>query len=234
MATSYTTRAKVYALGLPPEAFARPPRLIEAVVAGSGTFLLRAHGLAPNAPLQLGVFSESTLGAAPAALPGGAGLAEGVTYYAQPGASSDAFQVAASANGAVLSPFTDEGAGVFGILVDPGPDLDAAIGSASTLIDAHLVAHKAPVVADIVSDVCARLAARIYVGAHGLGNPVYAAAYAEIADMRIMDERLMAGWYSGRPLPAGSTDATPATAEMGAVAVNLKSRRFLEDEESRV
>lgn len=223
---AYCTRASVYALGFGPEAFARPPRLIDGVVAASGTLLLRAHGQATDTALSLAVLSSSILGAPASALP--PELAQGVTYYAQPGSSSDSMQLSATPGGAVISPFTDAGTGVFGLLIDHGAHLDRAIADATALVDAHLVAHRGPVAADVVEGVAARLAARIYVGAHGLGNAAYARAYEEVSSMRIMDERLMAGWLAGKPLPAGSTDATPTLAENGALLISLEGRGFLD------
>jgi hypothetical protein len=229
---SYCTRADVYALGLGPEAFARPPRLVEGVVAASATVQLSAHGLSADQPITLSVQSGGgLLGMAASSLPGG--LVEGVTYYAQP-LSGDTFQLSTAPSIAPIASFLSGGVGVFGVFVDHGPALDAAITEADALLDAHLTAHKGPVTAPVVRGVAARISARIYVGAHGLGNPVYAKAYESVEALRIMDERLMQGWYAGRPLPAGATDASPTVPEMGAVLVTLADRGFNEREDNRV
>jgi hypothetical protein len=221
----YCTRADVYGLGLSPEAFARGARPIEDVVPATGTLFLRSHGLSADMPITLTVLSSSVFGAAPAVLPGG--LVEGAAY-AQP-VNSDAFRVSTAPGGAPISSFTDAGEGVAGVIVDHGPYLDQAIEGASTIIDAHAVAHKAPLQASVLKIVCAFLAARIYIAAHAAGNPVFAKAAEPPEWLRQIIDRLFTMWLSGAPLPAGSSDATPQVAENAAALVRLDGRGFLDD-----
>jgi len=226
----YCTRANVYGLGLAPRAFARPAEPIEIADPATGRLALRSHGLSTDHPIELRVISSSTLGAAPAALP--AGLVEG-PYFAQPGGVSDSFQVSLATGGTPISSFGDAGSGVFAVIVDHGPYLDAAIDAATATIDVYAVAHKAPIQAAVLPFVSAFLAARIYVAAHAAANPLFAKMADPPDYLRAIVDKMFSLWVSGVPL-AGAIDATPTKAEMGAVAVRLKSRHFLEDEESRV
>lgn len=234
--TAYCTRADVYALGLPPEVFARPARSVGQVIPSSGTIVLRAHGLSTDAPISLSLLSTSSIPGSPAAaLPGG--LSAGVSYYVQP-IGSDSFQLATTAGGTPIASFTDAGVGVLGILVDHGPYLDACIEDFARMIEAHLTAHRGPiVVSPVLTGINARGAADSYVGAHGAGNAILRQAYdqAGIARRRILDDRMLTAWLNGKPLPFGSVDATPTVAEGGAVAVRLISRGFFDDcEDNRV
>jgi hypothetical protein len=221
----YCDRGAVYALGLSPEAFARPPRAIEDVNPASGTLFLRSHGLGADAPVTLAVISSSVFGADPAALPGG--LVEGAAF-AQP-VNSDSFRVSTVAGGAPIASFADAGAGVCAIIVDHGPYLDEAIDAATTIIDAHAVAHRAPLQAAVLKVVCAFLTARIYVAAHAFGNPTFAKTTEPPEWLRSMIDRLFALWLSGAPLPAGASDGTPEVAENAAALVKLTGRGFLDD-----
>lgn len=226
---AYCTRTNVYALGLSPEAFARPARPIEDVNTGSGILFLRSHGLAADAPVTLSLLSVSTLGAPAAALPGG--LAE-QGYYAQP-INSDALRLSTAPGGAPISSFSTAGAGVFGLIVDHGVYLDAAIDAAGTVIDAYAVAHKAPLQAAVLTIVSAFLAARIYVAAHAFGNPVFAKMHEPPEWLKALIDRLFALWLSGAPLPAGSSDATPSIVENGAALVPLLGRGYHDEEEEQ-
>ncbi len=217
-------RAIVYALGLPPEAFARPPRLIEGVTPSNGTLALRSHGLAADAPVTLAVLSSSTLGAPAAALP--TGLSTGVTYYAQLAGSSDLFTLATAAGGASIATFGDAGAGVFGIIVDHGPYLDAAIVAAEAVVNEHARAHRAPIQAAILPLVIAYLAARIYIAAHAAVNPEYAKAAEAPSWLRSLLDTLFKLWLSGAEM-AGAVDADPQVAQMGPKAVRLRGRGYL-------
>ena len=227
---AYTDRADVYALGLPPEAFARPPRLVEGVTPGSGVIALRSHGLALDAPVTLAVLSSSTLGAPAAALP--SGLSTGVLYFVQP-LGSDLFGlalVAAALGGMAIASFADAGAGVFGIIVDHGVYLDAAIDAATALINEYARAHKAPIQAAILPLVCAYLAARIYIAAHAAVNPEYAKAAEAPSWLRSLLDTLFKLWLTGAEM-AGATDADPLVAEMGGKVVRLRGRGYLRHDE---
>jgi len=222
MASNYCARADVYAIGLSPEMFRRPPREIEAVDIASGTFTVRSHGLAQNAPIILAVLSSSTLGAPPATVPTGTAL--GTLYYAQP-VSSDLFQLATSPSGSAL-PILDGGSGVFGIIVDHGVYLDAAIAAASAVIDEHARAHLPPISAPALPVVCAFLAARIYTATHVPGNPQFLAASEGPTWIRSVIDGLLKLWATGVEI-VGAVDADPRVPEMGPVAVKLKGRGFL-------
>lgn len=215
---AYCVRANVYALGLPPEAFARPPRIVEGVDAAAGRLLVRAHGLSANDPVTLLVQSSSALGADPSALPGG--LSEGVTYYAQP-SGSDALTLSATAGGTSIASFADVGVGAFGFLIDVGAIIDQHIDDAAAVIEEHLTAHTGPVSAAVLAGLNARMAARSLAPALGLGNPVYAKAYESVEAMRMLDDRMLARWAAGKPVK-GAADATVSTVENGAVAVVLE------------
>lgn len=222
---AYSTPQDVYALGLPPEAFARPPRPLEGVTAGSGLLLLRSHGLALDAPVTFALLSSSIPGAAASVLP--AGLTAGVAFFAAP-VTSDSFRVATSAGGTPIASFASAGVGLFGVLVDHEAYLIAAIAAADTLIDAHARAHKAPLQAAILRMVSAFLAARIYIAAHAFGNPAFAAMAEPPPWILSLIDRLFGLWVSGSPLPAGSSDATPIVVENQAVVIELDGRGFLD------
>lgn len=226
------TRQNVYALGLSPEAFARPPRELEGVVPSSGLLLLRSHGFDVDAPTVLVTLSSSVLGAPAAALP--TGLTEGLTYFARPTGSSDTFALAATPGGSPIASFADAGEGRFGALIDHGVYLDAAIASASALVESYAIAHKGPINAAILPLVEAIIATRIYVTAHAFGNPVFAKSMAfEPPDfIRKLIDELMRLWISGAPI-VGATDVTPDFAEDSAVLVDLDGRGFLEREDAR-
>lgn len=226
---AYCERTDVYALGLPAEAFARPARLLEGVTPSSGVLALRSHGLKANAPVTLAVLSSSTLGADPAALP--TGLSVGVVYYAQP-LGSDLFAVATAPGGSAIASFGDAGEGVFGVIVDHGLYLDAAITAAGAIINEYARAHEAPIQAEILPLVCAYLAARIYIAAHAAMNPAYAAAAEAPTWLRSLIDTLFKLWLTGAPMQK-ATDNTPAKVEMGAVTFKLEGRRFLEEEGDR-
>ncbi len=219
----YCARTDVYAIGLAPEAFRRPPREVEAVTPATGTLTIRSHGLAPNAPVSLAVLSSSTLGAPVAAVPTGTAVA--TPYYALPVAgSSDLFQIAIAPNGAPLT-FSDAGAGVFGVLVDHGAYLDAAIVAASAVFDQYARAHASPIVADVARVLCAYLAARIYGMAHAAGNPAFMVAAEAPSWLRGILDKLFQIYMEGAPI-LGATDATPTTAEAGAILVALAPGNF--------
>ncbi len=222
----YCARSDVYATGLPPEAFARPPRAVEGVTPSSGVFALRSHGLSTDASVTLAVASSSTLGATAAALP--AGLATGTQYYARP-SGSDLFSLAtAPAPAAAIASFGDAGSGLFSVVVDHGVFLDAAILAASRIIDEYARAHLPPINAAILPFVCAFVAARIYVATHRALMPEQKAGEAEAPSwIRSIVDRLFALWLSGAEIQ-GATDADPSVADMGAVAVKLDGRGFLE------
>jgi hypothetical protein len=215
------TRQDVLGLGLPAPAAPRPPQLIESTVDGSGLLLVRAHGLATDAPLSFRAISSTTLGATPSSLP--APLAEGTTYYARP-TSSDAFQVATAVSpAAVVSAFTAAAVGRFSFLVDPGTALDTAIERAWTIVQSDCTAHGGDVTAQILTDAAAALAARFYVAFVCAGDPVKAESYDGIARLyaEIYAPKL-AAYFAGVPV-RGATDATPSTAENGPVLVATRS-----------
>ena len=210
----YCARTDVYAAGLPPEAFARPPRPVESAAAfASGILSLRSHGLSVDAPVALAVVSSSTLGAPAAALPGG--LSVGVQYYARP-SGSDLFALATAVSpAAAISSFSDAGSGLFSIIVDHGVYLDAAIEAATVVIDQYARAHAAPITSAALPFVCAFLAARIYVATHRALIPEAKAGEAEAPSwIRGLLDKLFAVWLEGAPI-VGAVDATPNVPEMG-------------------
>ena len=220
---AYATRQDVYALGLPAEVFARPPRRVEGVIPSSGLLQIRSHGLALGAALTLSVLSASTLGAPVAAPPGG--LALGQVYGASP-IGSDAFQLLdAAPAGNLIASFTDAGGGVLGVLVDSGPDLDAALDAATTIINEYARAHAAPIAAPSLKFVCAYVAARIYVSAHAPLNPAYAEALEGPSWLRGLINQLFNIWLRGAPIQ-GAVDATPTLADNGAQLVRIRCGDF--------
>ena len=227
----YCARADVYATGLPPEAFARPPRPVEGVTPSTGTLALRAHGLALDAPITLAVLSSSTLGAPAANVP--AGTSVDTVYYWRP-TGSDLAQIATAVSPAApIASFGDSGAGLFGIVVDHGVYLDAAITMASRIIDDMARAHVGNINAAILPLVCAFLAGRIYVSTHRALIPEQKAGEAEAPSwVRTLVDRLFALWLSGADIK-GATDQT-VQADMGPVAVRLKGRGFLHGEREDV
>ena len=231
--TDYCARADVYALGLPSDAFSRPPRVLEGVNQAAGLFLLRAHGLVSNHPVSFAANGSTIPGLDASALP--ARVSPGVTYYAVP-SSSDAFGVATTVGGTAIAPFSDGGNGSIGVIVDHGPYLDQAITAASKLIEAVVIAHRAPFTADVLKIVCARLSARIYVEAQAGGNLAYIKSIEASGPIQKLIDEMLELWLCGAPLPAGSTDATPLVGEDSPMLVDLDSRGFLMDgdDEARV
>lgn len=221
------TRENVYATGLPPEMFSRAPRLIEGVTPAAGALSLRAHALKLDAPVTLAVQSSSTLGAAVAALPGGLSAAQ--VYFAHP-LGSDTFALALVAGGEPISSFTDAGSGVFGVVIDHGVYLDAAIDAATAIIYQFTRAHAQPIAADVLPFVCAFVAARIYLVSHTSGNSEFAKAGEAPSWIRSLVDKLFDIWTKGAPI-LGAVDATPGKAEMGAVLVDLEGRGFLDADE---
>jgi len=228
---TYCARANVYALGLPPEAFARAPRLVESASPAADTLSLRAHGFATDDPVTLAVQSSSILGATAAALP--APLLEGTVYYVR-ASGSDVLQLAAAPGGAAIN-LTSAGAGIFGILRDHGTDLDAAIVQATAIINEKLIAHSGTVTAEVLTGVCAWLAATIFTSTHSSANPfVRQAIAAALAPLREIYEPMLARWSAGAVVK-GATDATPGTPENGAVLIELDGRGYhTSDEDARV
>lgn len=222
--SSYCARQDVYAIGLAAEAFRRPPREVEGVVPSTGILTIRSHGLALDTPLTLVVESSSTLGAHAAAPP--TGSAVGTLYYALPVAgSSDLFQIAVAPNGSPLT-FSDVGTGIFGMVVDHGPYLDAAIVAASAILDQCARAHDPPIAAPVFPLVCAFLAVRIYVAAHTVMNPAFTKVLEGPSWLRGLLDKLFALWIAGADV-VGAVDATPLLADDGAVSIELEGRDFL-------
>jgi hypothetical protein len=223
-------RENVYATGLPPEMFSRPPRLIEGVTPAAGALSLRAHALKPDAPVTLAVQSSSTLGAAAAALPGGLSAAQ--VYYALP-LGSDAFSLSLVAGGEPISSFTDAGSGVFGVVVDHGVYLDAAIEAATAIIYQFTRAHAQPIAADVLPFVCAFVAARIYLVSHTSGNSEFAKAGEAPSWIRSLVDKLFDIWTKGAPI-LGAVDATPTVADNGAQLVPISLNGGFDLEDGRV
>ncbi len=223
----YCARSDVYAIGLPAEAFARPPRAVEGVTPSTGTFALRSHGFSLDAPISLAVISSSTLGAPAAVLP--VGLSIAVPYFARPN-GSDLFALAAAVSPAApIASFGDAGSGLFAVIVDHGVYLDAAILMASRIVDDFARAHHGNINAAILPLVCAFLAGRIYVATHRALMPEHKSGEADAPSwvLRLVDQ-LFNLWLSGVDIK-GATDDTPQ-AETGPIAVRLKGRGFLRGE----
>jgi hypothetical protein len=212
----YCARKDVYALGLTPEMFRRPARDVEGVTPSFGGLVLRSHGFTADTPIVLAVLSSSTLGAPAAAVPGG--LTAGVVYYAQP-ESSDVFSLSMP-GGSPIASFADSGSGIFGVIVDHGPYLDAAIDAATLVIDQYNRGHAAPIQAAVLTMVCAFLAARIYVSAHAALNPAFTEALDKPTFVSKLVDKLFEIWLTGAPIP-GAVDATPDIAEEGPVLARL-------------
>jgi len=221
---SYCARSDVYATGLPPEAFARPPRPVEGVTPSSGILALRAHGLATDAPITLSVTSTSIPGGTTAALP--AGLAVATQYYARP-VGSDLLAVATAVSPAApVASFGDAGVGLFSIIVDHGLYLDAAIVAASLVIDQFARDHATPINGAIVPLLCSFLAARIYVATHRALIPEQKAGEAEAPSwIRSLLDKLFNLYLTGAPI-LGTTDATPDVQEAGAALIRLRRGDF--------
>lgn len=203
------TRASVLAFGLPPPAAASPPLLVEQVDTATGLLFYRAHGLSADDPISLRLVRDTTLGAPTPALP--TGLAEGVTYYAQP-STSDAFRLATSSGGSPISGYAAEGTR-FSWLFDPFAALDAAIDKAWTAVLADCTAHGGEVEADIITDAAGALAVRFYVAHMAAGDPETAQSYDGIAQLytEVYQPKLDA-YFKGVPV-RGATDATPSIGE---------------------
>ena len=224
------TRENVYATGLPPEMFSRPPRMIEGVTPETGVFTLRSHGLKLDAPVILAVLSTSTLGATAASLPGGASA--GFAYYAHP-LGSDTFSLALSAGGVPIASFTDAGSGVFGVIVDHGAYLDAAIDAATAIVYQFTSAHAQPIAADVLTFVAAFVAARIYLVSHTSGNSEFAKAGEAPSWIRSLVDKLFDIWTKGAPI-LGAVDATPSVTDNGAALVPIDLRGGFDLEDGRV
>jgi hypothetical protein len=221
---AYATRRNVYALGLPPAAFVRAPRTVEAVDAATDTFTLRGHGLETDRVLTFALQASPTPvhGVAGSALP--AGISASTVYYAIK-ISEDLFQVAASASGAAVA-IADAGSGIFGVAVDFGADLDAQLEADAGDIDIACAAHGTPFPADTggaypawLVGLNARLSGAGQLIVHGLQNPLYEAAMKRILDRVETDRADMAWWKKGQPIPGMSArDTTTTVAEMGATS----------------
>lgn len=211
---SYCTRNDVHRIGLDAQMFRRAPREVEGVVPSTGTITIRSHGFAAGDPLSLAVLSSSTLGAAAASVP--IGTSVGTPYWALPvGGSSDLFQISTTPNGTPVT-FSDSGSGVWGVLIDHGPYLDAAIVSASVVFDQYARAHASPIAADVVPTLCAYLAARVYIGAHAPSDPKFAEKAEAPSWLRgILNELFTVYLHDQAPI-LGAVDATPSIAEAGA------------------
>ena len=202
------TRQSVLDFGLPPPAAASPPLLVEDVDAAQGLLFYRAHGLALDAPIELRLIRDTTPGAPAPALP--AGLAEGITYGADPlTASSFRLRLA----GSPITSFPDAGTGRVAFFSDPGASIDIAIDRAWTLVMEHCTAHGGDVEAQIVTDAAGALAVRLYVAAMAAGDAAKAASYDGLAALWPETYRpLLDAYLAGRPV-RGATDATPLISE---------------------
>lgn len=227
---AYATRSNVYALGLPPAAFVRAPRTVEAVDASTDTFTIRGHGLDAGRAVTFALQGSPTpvLGVTGSALP--AGLSASTVYYALP-LSGDLFQVSLTSGGAAVA-ITDAGTGIFGVAVDFSADLDAQLESTAGDIDIACAAHGTPFPPDAggayppwLVGLNARLAAADSLIVFGLQNPIYEASMRRILDRVETDRKDMEWWKKGAPIPGmSSRDATPTVAEAGAVGWSLPSR----------
>lgn len=214
----YCTLQDVYNLGLDAQAFRSRSLASEGVVPATGTIAVSGNGLAVNAQLSLVVMSSSTLGAPAAAPP--TGSAVGTPYYALPvSGSSSLFQIAAAPSGSPIT-FSDAGAGMWGILIDPTLWLSAAITAASAILDQYATGHAAPINAAIFPLVCAHLAARICAASHSAMNPAFAAALERPTMIGSLLSKLLDIWLHGAPIK-GAVDATPTVADAGAILVPL-------------
>ena len=221
---AYAKRKDVYALGLPPAAFVRAPRTVEAVDPATETFTLRGHGLETGRVLTFALQGSAApvLGAPASALP--TGLSASVVYYAIK-LSEDLFQVSTTLNGSVFA-LSDVGSGVFGIALDFGADLDAQLESTAGDIDVACAAHRTPFLPDLAGafpawlvGLNARLAAADSLIVFGLQNPAYEMASKRILDRVDTDRGDMAFWKKGQAIPGmNARDATPLVAEMSAAS----------------
>ncbi len=227
---AYATRADVYDLGLPAQAFVSRPRKIESVDAATGTITLPGHGLAANGVLRLEVIGGSTTpGTTASALP--TGWSASTTYYAIP-VGSDMLRIAATSGGSVVIPST-AGTGVFGVIIDPGSKLDANLEASAAIIDEHLTAYKPPIDVDPITGAYpeilvvlnARMAARDTITVLGLSNPQYKEATDRIFAFGDFDAKLLADWKAGKPLAARPVDQSTSTTENGARAASRTSTR---------
>lgn len=216
---SRPTRADVLAI-LPAAAQAQPPVMIERVDAATGTLYSRAHQLAEDDAIELRIVTSTTPGGTPGALPGG--LAEGHTYGIAAGGTPGAFRLKTAPGGTTIASFTSAPVGRFSYLWDPGPTVDAKIVEAWDLVQEHLTGHGGEVDSAVVRRVTARLAARLFVDDTSAGDPAKSASFdgarATFADLYLP---LLRSWLGGKPARVAAVDETPATADNGAVLVDL-------------
>src|SRR5262245_30043402 len=152
------TRDDVFAL-LPASAAVQPATLIERVDIATGIFYLAAHGLSDDAPLELVLVTEMTLGAAPGALPGGA--VEGHTYGASP-VTAGSFRLKTSPGGTLITSYSTDPVGEFSIRGDPWTDLDAQIDRSWRYMLSQCTAHGGDVESGVLTDMAAAHAANAY------------------------------------------------------------------------
>lgn len=209
---TYATREEVFALGLGAEAFASRSREIEAVDTASGVFTLSGHGLFAGALVRFMVRGAAVIGSPSAALP--SGLSASLMYETTP-ASSDLFKVAPD-GGAIITSFLDAGAGVFSLVVDPGPNIDRIAQNESANIDEDLTANLPPIGVnpitgrydDILVGVCARRTAIRSALKLGLANPIYKGSLDALIKGQEEDTLRLKRWYEGRPINVRPADQT--------------------------
>lgn len=163
MAT-HATREDVYRQGVPRGSFSVDARAVARVDTATSELELDAHGLALDTGVRFRADEGSDLPAP---------LVEGTTYYAIP-IGDHAFAVSATAGGIAID-LTAEGGSFSAIVVDEvGAIIDAAIVSASAVLERNLIAHGKPLDAPIPAEVrklVAVIAAHEAMGALGRSMP---------------------------------------------------------------
>ena len=218
---SYATRQEMFLLALAAPAFvayARPP---ETVYPSSATIRIKGHGFSANDPFTFEVADE--VGSLPTS------VSETAVYYASP-ITSDLFRVCTVAGGTPIASWADPGES-WGIVVDPGPRLDAILTERSAFIDEHLTAHECPIQVDpitgkyppVLIGMCARLSARQAIASLSVLNQQYKEPIDRLLASEAVDAEILKAWKGGKPINPRPTDETTGTAENAARAQSSRA-----------